>query len=257
MTEASRGSGLVPGISRPAEHMLPTVCILAGGLGTRLGPLVEDTPKPLLRVADKPFLLHQLLLLASAGASRVVLCVGHLGERIEGAIGRTQFGLTIDYSYDGPTLAGTLGAVRHAADLLGERFLVLYGDTYLRVNYQAFASQWLGSGLAGAMSVLHNRDSWDRSNVIYKDSRVIMYDKASSSPDMEWIDYGLGGLTAGTLRLCPADERDLSALYRELASRGQLYGFEATERFYEIGTPSALREADDYLRSLDRPGGAG
>ncbi len=126
---------------------LPPICLLAGGLGTRLGETVRDTPKPLLEVAGEPFLLHQLRLLARYGAARVVLCVGYLGELIEQRIGASQFGIEISYSYDGPNLIGTLGAVRKAAPALGDRFLVLYGDTYLRLDYAAAASGWERSGL--------------------------------------------------------------------------------------------------------------
>src|SRR3954452_18102726 len=88
---------------------LPAICILAGGLGARLGALVTDTPKPLLEVAGEPFLLHQLRLLAAHGARNVVLCVGYLGERIEKRIGDDQFGIRIAYSYVGPVLQGTFG----------------------------------------------------------------------------------------------------------------------------------------------------
>src|SRR5436305_3662054 len=126
---------------------LPPVCILAGGLGTRLGSHVRDTPKPLLEVAGEPFLHHQLRLLAAHGAREIVLCVGYLGELIEERIGPARFGLTIAYSHDGPVPIGTLGAIRRAAPLLGGRFLVLYGDTYLRIDYRAAVAAWSRSGL--------------------------------------------------------------------------------------------------------------
>ena len=125
---------------------LPPICLLAGGLGTRLGETVRDTPKPLLTVAGEPFLIQQLRLLASHGAARVVLCVGYLGELIEQRIGTSQFGIDITYSYDGPRPIGTLGAVRKAASELGDRFLILYGDTYLRLDYRAVAGEWEDSG---------------------------------------------------------------------------------------------------------------
>ena len=224
------------------------VCILAGGLGTRLGETVRDTPKPLLEVAGEPFLAHQLRLLASYGVGRVVLCVGYLGERIEAGIGAERFGIEIAYSYDAPGLDGTLGAIRRAAPLLGERFLVLYGDTYLRVDYAAAGRVWEESGLPGLMVVLRNEGRWDTSNALYADGRVVAYDKRAPTPEMHWIDYGLGGLTAAALDRVPADESDLATLHHLLAAEGELCGYEATERFYEIGTPEALAEADTFLR---------
>jgi N-acetyl-alpha-D-muramate 1-phosphate uridylyltransferase len=228
---------------------LPPVCILAGGRGTRLGERTRELPKPLLEVAGEPFLIHQLRLLAAHGAREAVLCVGYRGEAIELRIGERQFGVRIAYSYDSPGLDGTLGAVRRALPLLGERFLVLYGDTYLRLDYLAASRAWYESGLPALMVVLRNQGRWDTSNARYQHNRVLAYDKHKPHPDMHWIDYGLGGLLARTLHSVEDSESDLAALYSELARRGELYGHPASERFYEIGTPDSLQEADAFLAS--------
>lgn len=230
------------------------MCILAGGLGSRLGERVADTPKPLLEVAGEPFLMHQLRLLSSYGAGEVVLCVGYRGEQIESRIGEERFGIAIRYSFDAPGLDGTLGAIRRALPLLGERFLVLYGDTYLRIDYRAVAHRWAESGLPAVMTVLRNEGRWDTSNVVYRDGMVLRYDKRSPTPEMRWIDYGLGGLTAQSLEQVPASEAELAVLYERLAERGELLGFEASERFYEIGTTQALAETDAFL--ADRASGS-
>lgn len=224
---------------------LPTVCILAGGRGTRLGARVADRPKPLLEVAGEPFLFHQLRLVAEHGARHAVLCVGYLGELIEACVGAQRYGITIDYSYDSPELGGTLGAIRRALPFLGERFLVLYGDTYLRLDYGQAVRFWERSGMTGLMCVLRNEGRWDTSNVLYGDGRVLAYNKRSPTADMCWIDYGLGGLCADAVT---RGESDLAALYQELAARGDLCGYEVTERFYEIGTPDALVETEAFLR---------
>jgi NDP-sugar pyrophosphorylase family protein len=229
---------------------LPPVCILAGGLGTRLGERVRDTPKPLLEVAGEPFLVHQLRLLAGHGAREVVLCVGYRGEQIESRIGRERLGIRVQYSFDAPGLEGTLGAIRRALPLLGERFLVLYGDTYLRIDYADVARVWRESELPAVMSVLRNEGRWDTSNVRYEDGRVLAYDKGAPSPEMHWIDYGLGGLTVDALSFVDDAESDLANLYRRLAALDRLCGYEASERFFEIGTPSGLSEADAFLRRL-------
>lgn len=226
---------------------LPPVCILAGGLGTRLGSTVRDTPKPLLEVAGEPFLMHQLRLLARHGADEIVLCVGYLGEQIEASIGPARFGLRIAYSNDGPTPIGTLGAVRKAVPLLGDRFLVLYGDTYLRLDYGAAAADWETSGYLGLMTVLHNEGRWDTSNAAFDGRRVTLYDKRAPTADMDWIDYGLGGLRAHSLGLVGPDVDDLAALYNVLSLGGELFGFAVNQRFYEIGTPESLAETGRFL----------
>lgn len=211
---------------------------------------MRDTPKPLLEVAGEPFLMHQLRLLAAHDAREVVLCVGYHGEQIESRIGTSRFGMRIGYSYDTPGLDGTLGAVRRALPLLGERFLVLYGDAYLRIDYADVARAWSESCLPAVMSVLCNEGRWDTSNARYEDGRVLAYDKTSPSSEWHWIDYGLGGLTIDAVSAVSDEEKDLAALYRRLAALGSLCGYEASERFYEIGTPSGLQETDDFLRGL-------
>jgi NDP-sugar pyrophosphorylase family protein len=225
------------------------VCLLAGGLGTRLGATVRDTPKPLLEVAGRPFLDWQLELLARYGVTRVVLCVGYLGERIEQQLGAARHGIELIYRYDPPRLAGTAGAIRGALDALGERFLVLYGDTYLRVDYRGAWDAFEDSGLPGLMCVYNNGGRWDTSNVeLTADrTRVARYDKHAPDPAMEWIDYGLGALSAQALAEQPGVD-DLAGIHHRLAADGRLAAYVATERFYEIGTPEALAETDAFLR---------
>jgi NDP-sugar pyrophosphorylase family protein len=238
--------------------LLPTVCILAGGRGTRLGERSRDVPKPLQQVAGEPFLVHQLRLLALHGVTQAVICVGYRGEMIESRIGEMCCGVRIYYSYDGPGLDGTLGAIRRALPLLPRRFLVLYGDTYLRIDYLAADRAWRQSGLPALMVVLRNEGRWDSSNARYEDGRVLAYDKRAPTADMHWIDYGLGGLTAAALECIPGSERELAALYTALARRGELCGHAASERFYEIGTPAALEETAAFLaRAADDDAHAG
>jgi NDP-sugar pyrophosphorylase family protein len=127
---------------------------------------------------------------------------------------------------------------------------VLYGDTYLRIDYGAAAAAWEASGLPAMMTVLRNEGRWDVSNALFDGSRVTAYDKRSPDPAMEWIDYGLGGMRSSALDAVGPQASDLADLYHELAQRGELFGFAATERFYEIGTPETLAVTSDFLASL-------
>jgi NDP-sugar pyrophosphorylase family protein len=225
--------------------LLP-VCILAGGVGSRLGETVKDTHKPLLEVAGKPFLRWQLELLREHGAEEIVLSVGYLGELIEETIGDgADLGLRIRYAYDPPDLAGTGGAVRGALPLLGERFLILYGDTYLRIDYGAVQRAFEDSRCPALMAVLRNQGRWDVSNAKF-DGRRVFYDKRRPPAGAEWIDYGVGAMHADALEV--SNDPDLAGVYEELSRRGDLAGYEATERFYEIGTPQALAETAAFLR---------
>ena len=176
-----------------------------------------------------------------------MLCVGYLGELVEQSIGPERFGVQIAYSFDGAEPLGTLGAVRNAASLLGDRFLVLYGDTYLRIDYGAAAAAWRRSGLPAMMSVLRNEGRWDASNVSFDGEVVTAYDKRNPTGEMDWIDYGFGGFRAAALDAVEGEISDLADLYSELANRRLLFGYAATERFYEIGTPEALAETSTFL----------
>ncbi|MBV8925128.1 MAG: nucleotidyltransferase family protein [Bradyrhizobium sp.] len=240
-------------MSAPREGGFP-VAILAGGLATRMRPATERIPKALLEVAGRPFVEHQLALLRREGVGRVVLCVGFLGEMIEAAIGDgARFGLEVSYSFDGEKLLGTGGALRQALPRLGERFFVLYGDSYLEIGYAAVQAAYRRSGLPALMTVFRNEGRWDTSNVLFDGSRIVRYDKRHPTADMKFIDYGLGILNGDVLRAVRAGAFDLSDLYTALALEGRLAGYEATRRFYEIGTPSGLAEADSHLRGQSQP----
>src|SRR4030095_11740555 len=130
------------------------VAILAGGLATRLRPITEKIPKVLVPVGDKPFLAHQLELLHQKGIERVLLCRGHLGEMVEREFGAgSAYGVQLDYSFDGPVLLGTGGALKRALPKLGEKFFVLYGDSYLPTPFAPIADTFERSGRLGLMTV--------------------------------------------------------------------------------------------------------
>ena len=225
------------------------VAILAGGLATRLRPITAKIPKALVPVAGKPFLARQLDLLHYQGIHEVVVCVGHLGEMVQAAIpDGTPWGMKLRYVFDGPQLLGTGGALRQALPCLGPAFFVLYGDSYLPTNYQAVAASFANTGKAGLMTVYFNEGRWDTSNIVYRNNQIITYDKRQRSPDMRYIDYGLGILTprafAGLEQAVPLD---LAVVYQKLIVTGELDGYEVQERFYEIGSPTGLAELEILL----------
>ena len=236
--------------------MILPVAILAGGLATRLQPITGTIPKVLVEVAGKPFAEHQLELLRRNGITRAIFCVGHLGEMVRDVLGDgNRFGMKFEYSFDGPKLQGTGGALRNALPLLGDAFLVVYGDAYLECDYAAVERTFLESGKTGLMTVFRNAGKWDRSNVAYRDGRIINYDKRNRTPDMEHIDYGLGALRSEVFAPYPVGEPiDLEAIYRDLLARGELAAFEVTRRFYEIGSHEGLEEARNYLSGKEAKG---
>jgi NDP-sugar pyrophosphorylase family protein len=225
------------------------VAILAGGLATRLGPITGKIPKALLEVAGRPFITRQLEYLRGQGIKKVVLCIGHLGEQIEAVVGDgSAFGMDVGYSPDGAVLLGTGGALKKALPLLGERFFVLYGDSFLPCDFSKVRLAFLDSGQRALMTVFRNNNRWDNSNVFFRDGHLVEYNKRAPHPEMEHIDYGLGVLSASVFDEEPAGPPfDLAEVYHRLSLAGELAGHEVMERFYEIGTRSGIQGAEEYF----------
>lgn len=228
------------------------VAILAGGLATRLRPITEKIPKALVTVAGKPFLAHQLAYLRAQGIARVVLCVGHLGEMIRAEFGDGHsLGIEIDYSFDGPLLLGTAGAIKQALPLLGEAFFIMYGDSYLPIDFGDVWQEFQRSAKPALMTVFQNHGRWEISNVWFEDGELRQYSKNDLRPEMHYVDYGLSVFRAEVFNgLAAGQPADLAHLMSALAERGMVAGYEARERFYEIGSHSGLAELDTYLSAL-------
>jgi len=237
------------------SELMPPLALLAGGLATRLRPITDTIPKSMVQVAGEPFICHQLRLLAREGVSDVVVCTGYLGEQIEAYVGDgSRFACRVRYSADGDRPLGTGGALRRALPLLGERFLVMYGDSYLNTRFRSVYEALCSCGLPALMTVFRNEGRWDSSNVEFADGIVRRYDKLNRTPAMHYIDYGLGVLDAGVVRVWPEGTAfDLAELYGGLAGRGTLAGYEIRERFYEIGSPAGLAETDAFIRRVSTP----
>ena len=235
------------------------VAILAGGLATRMRPLTERIPKALIEVAGQPFAAHQLELLKRHGFDRVVFCVGYLGEMVQEALGDGgRWGMQVSYVSDGDKLLGTGGALRKALPLLGEAFLVLYGDAYLDCDYRGIETAFLKSGKLGLMTVFRNANTWGQSNVFFQNRQIIRYDKHHPTPEMQHIDYGVEALKAEVFeKYLPGTVLDLSTVLKDLVRRGELAAVEVTQRFYEVGSPDGLRETHDYLKSRNSSGLSG
>lgn len=203
-------------------------------------------------VADKPFIAHQVENLVGQGITEIVVCSGYLGEQIQEFLGDGgQFGAHVQYSFDGEKLLGTGGALQKALPLLGEEFLVMYGDSYLSAPLLPVWNEFLRSGKPALMTVFWNGNQWDKSNIEFRDGSIVNYDKAAPTAAMEYIDYGLGCIRAKVFESWPKDTAfDLASVYHDLVKKQQLAGFEVKERFYEIGSPAGLAETDALLRQI-------
>ena len=232
------------------DYIKEKIVILSGGLASRLRPVTEKIPKSLLDISGAPFINRQLKLLREKGFRNVVICAGYLGDMIQNYVKTGEdYGLNVEYSFDGDKLLGTGGALKKALPLLSETFFVLYGDSYLNIDYKIIRDNFNQLNFSGIMTVYKNKDKWDKSNVWFEGNKIVQYDKKYKNESMHYIDYGLGILKKSVFEKYFSDYThiDLEEVYKTLIKNNELAGFEVFDRFYEIGSREGLNETREYF----------
>ena len=225
--------------------------ILAGGLGTRLLPLTEAVPKPMVQVAGKPYLEYQLRLLAEQNIVDVLLLTGYLGESIADYFGDGgRIGLRISYLREGSPL-GTGGALREARALLQDAFLLIYGDSYLPIRYGAAVDRLLASGAEGLVVVYDNRlaDTSVKNNIELDDGGLVSRYEKDSPDRLSFVEAGVLALRRSVVELMPAEgvvslEKEI---FPRLIAEKRLAALVTTQRFYDIGTPDRLAVIEAFF----------
>lgn len=229
------------------HNPLPSIAILSGGLATRLYPITKDIPKSLININGRPFIDYQIKLLIKKGITKIVFCLNYLGEHIIDYLNKKNFdNLEIKYSWDGKEPLGTGGALKKALPLLDNDFFVLYGDSYLNIDYKSMYNAFISSKNDAMLAVYKNNNKWDKSNTIVKDGRVIFHSKTANNKRMHYIDYGLSVLSKKYFLNQPK-RFDLSLLYESLTKQNNLDAFIAKERFFEIGSKKGIDELTKQL----------
>jgi MurNAc alpha-1-phosphate uridylyltransferase len=229
--------------------MLP-IAILAGGYASRLGSLTKELPKCLIEINGRPFVDWQLDLLLNHGYSEFVFCVSYKSNLVQEYLGDgSDRGIKIQYSLDGKTQLGTGGAILNALPKLGKVFGVIYGDSYLPIDYRIVEQEFLKAKSNGLMTVYRNKNQFDVSNVEFLNGKLIDYRKGVINKNMNYIDYGITFFRQEAFRPWRDQSTfDLSTVCHQLAKEGQLDGFEVFERFYEIGSVQGIEELSHHLR---------
>lgn len=231
--------------------------ILAGGLATRMRPITDIVPKSLIPIGQYPFIHYQLAFLAKKGVRKIVLSIGYKGQAIREFVGDgSRWGIVVHFVDEGEQLRGTGGAIRKCLEdgVLEEIFLVTYGDSFLPIDYSLIWNAFLDSGKEVLMTVYRNLGQWDTSNVIYRNGKVVLYDKRPEHrvPEMEYIDYGLLGMKRSIVEeFIPSlsgekQKVDLSNPLYSLVLSGRVAGHEVNQRFYEIGSNNGLKEFTEW-----------
>lgn len=225
------------------------IVILCGGLATRLGEISKNTPKSMIKIDGKPFLEYQIEELKKQNVTDIILCVGHLSEKIIKYFGNGEkFGVQIQYSHDGEKPLGPIGALKKAEPLIDKIFFTLYGDSYVFVNYKKIYENFQNQKELAGMIVYENFDKYDKSNIIIRDNKIIQY-AGKKTWNMKYIDYGVSIFKKKTLEIIPKNKIFTTKnLYTKLVEQKQLLAYEIDKRFYHIGNPEALSEFTKYIQ---------
>jgi NDP-sugar pyrophosphorylase family protein len=227
--------------------------VLAGGLGTRLRPITHTVPKPMVLVDGVPFLELLTKRLMKRGFEEMIILVGHLGKQICDHFGDgSKFGVRIKYSIE-KELLGTGGALKQAEPLLAESFMVLYGDSYLPIEYAEPMAMFEKSGKTGLITVYGNDPRIAKNNVQLDDAGLVLdYNKKEEGRGMNGVEAGVFFLRKSALAGSPSSKFSLEeVVFPQLIKRGELLGWFTDARFWDIGTPEGLEEARGILHDLD------
>ena len=236
--------------------------ILAGGRGTRMRPITDTRPKPMVEFHGRPFLEYVVEMLREQGFERVLLLLGHLPEVIQDHFGDgSTFGVEVDYSVTAPDDL-TVSRVQTARDRIEDCFLLLYCDNYWPMRMDDMWRWFRQLEVPAMVTVYANRDRYrpGKDSVLVEDGYVRAFDKTQTVPGLQGVEISYAILTKPVLDLLPAeDELFELALYPQLARRGELGAYITDHRYYSVGSLERLPVTEQFLARrptviLDRDG---
>ncbi len=242
--------------SRPRQAV-----ILAGGRGTRMRPITDDRPKPMVPILGRPFLEYQIEQMRDQGFERVLLLLGYLPEVIRDHFGDGQsWGLRIEYAVTAPDqlTSSRVAAARH---MLDPCFLLLYCDNYWPMQIDRVWARFRDAGKPGLITVYSNRDDYSRSCVLLdQQQHVQVFDRLRTTPGLRGVEISYAILTDLCLELLPDEDVPFEeAIYTPLAQQGRLTAYVSDHRYYSVGSLERLPSTEAFMRRqptviLDRDG---
>jgi D-glycero-D-manno-heptose 1,7-bisphosphate phosphatase len=236
--------------------------ILAGGRGTRMRPLTDTMPKPMIPFAGKPFLGHTVDLLRKQGFERVLMLLGYLPDVIIDHFGDgSDYGVEIDYDV---LSADDLTAYRiqHAADRIDGTFLLLYCDNYWPMPFDAMWKNYVESGAKGQITVYSNSDGYTRDSVIVGENGMVeVFDRGRTTPNLKGVEISYAILERDVVLPLLPEHQELfeQAVYPKLTERGELGAWWTEHRYYSVGGHERLHLTEEFFARrptvlLDRDG---
>jgi histidinol-phosphate phosphatase family protein len=242
-------------------HRPRQAVILAGGRGTRMRPITETLPKPMVPVVGRPFLEYQIEQLREQGFERVLLLLGYLPHVIQEHFGDgRRWGLRIQYAVTGPDEL-TSSRVANARHLIDSCFMLLYCDNYWPMQIDRMWTRFQQAGKPAMITVYNNKDGYSRGSVILDDDcHVRIFDRLRATPGLQGVEISYAILTDLALELLPAQDTLFEeAIYTPLAEQHRLTAYVSDHRYYSVGSLERLPATEAFMRRqptiiLDRDG---
>lgn len=221
--------------------------ILAAGRGTRMAPLTDHCPKPLLPLAGKPLIQHHIEKLVAAGITELVINHAWLGHMLEEALGDgAALGARIQWSPEAEALE-TGGGIAHALPLLGaDPFLLVNGDVWTDWNYADALQAELGTDLA-CLWLVDNPDHNPSGDFVLRNTRVRNPQQSAFAQSPRLTFSGLSVLHPALFHDCPAGAFPLAPLLRHAMDSDQVSGQQLSGRWVDVGTPQRLTQLEQSL----------
>ncbi len=230
--------------------------ILAGGLATRLGDAAKDTPKVLMDINGKPFITYHLEQLRKAKINRVIVCTGHLSEKISEIIGHSYKDMDIVYSNEQFPL-GTGGAIANASNLiLSDKCLVMNGDSYINTHLDKFVEWHEKNDFPGSILVTNAKKENRYGNIkVSTTGRIKSFSEKGDVKGKRYISTGHYIFDMNLIRDIPTNrsvslEHDCFPFWID----DGLGGFYRRAKFIDIGTPESLKEAQSFFKKAKKHG---
>lgn len=243
------------------NQKLKQAIILAGGLGERLKPLTYKTPKPLVSINGKPFILYLIERLILQNITEILILTGFKSD--EFLFLKNQFGNKINLKIiETPVSYQTGSRILNASEFIHDHFLLLYGDNYWPFNIKLLAKNYFNSKKIGQIVIYQNDDRYSLSNVSISDNYIInCYDKSRKIPNLQFVDIGFGIFSRKVIEFLDLkiNESFEKQVYEKLVEKKQLIGFPTAHRYYSLTNLDRLGPLETVLSDrkiimIDRDG---
>lgn len=231
--------------------VLDTAIILAGGLGTRLRPLTEAIPKPLVPIHGKPILEHTIKQLSKHGVKNIIISVGYKAQQIMECFGDgSRWKLKISYIVESEPL-GTGGAVKKAALGLQKSFLLVWGDNLMDVNYSQMKKEFYENHATIMMALTHREDVENFGVAKLEKNKIVAFiekPKRGDAPST-FINAGAFVLDPSCLRILPEGRSSIEKdCFEKLALLGEISAFIHSGQWFPTDTLEKYYHANAYFR---------